>query len=283
MNTVFSVYTPGVIAVIEQFTLAYEELRQYVIYTYYNEAEEPLYVGASKSFYNAHYQNSQRLECWDEVTYVGFVFLEDEDNMRESKKYYIRARSPKFSRSQYKELPYLKGLDVQSDELVVSNQEMMQRWNEWLDGGDDDQGWEWDFLGERDIEPAEKVFPICLDGWEEDVGVDIPADHFEPQRGRETPRHYFANLKPEMRDSALENGWDRLPATEEQLFTLQKKFEVHDLHLARNDFTMLEALMLLVWADDFENLAKKPRFDLDYVCDGKWAHDTTVTITLDED
>ena len=264
MNTVFSVYAPGVIAVIEQFTYTDEELRQFVVYTYYDKMGVPLYVGCSKDFYNAHYFNLQRLACANEIEFVGFVFFEDEETMKDAKKYYIRAREPKIARSLYKKLPYLPGLDEDNDDLVVSHAEMRQYWNEWL--GDDGEE---DFADVSETEPAEEAFPICLDGWEEDVGVDIPVDPFEPRRGRETPRHYFANLKPEMRDSALENGWEHLPATQEQLFMIQKKFETYGLHMVRNDFTILEARMLIDWAEDFENLAKKPRFDLDYVCCGK--------------
>lgn len=132
MEEVISVYTPPIIAYIEQFTLADEELRQFVIYTYYDKDEQPLYVGASKDFYNAHYFNSNRLEFFEEVEYVGFVVLKNEANMKEAKPYYIRARQPKYGRSKYPKLPYLKGCDVWSDDFVVSVAEMEQRWREWL-------------------------------------------------------------------------------------------------------------------------------------------------------
>jgi len=52
VNEVISVHTPGVIARIEMFTYAVEELRQFVIYTYYSKEEVPLYVGYSKDFAN---------------------------------------------------------------------------------------------------------------------------------------------------------------------------------------------------------------------------------------
>ena len=132
MNEVISVYTPGVIADIEQFTFADEELRQFVIYTYYDKNEEPLYVGASKEFYAAHHFNATRLDFFKEAEYVGFVFLENEPNMKEAKPYYIRARQPKYGRSKYPKLPYLKGCDVFGDDYVVSRAEMEQRWHEWL-------------------------------------------------------------------------------------------------------------------------------------------------------
>ena len=79
-----------------------------------------------------NYFNSQRLLYFDEVKYVGFVFLESEENMKESKKYYIRARQPKHNRGKYRELPYLDGCNVHTDDLVVSVHEMENRWREWL-------------------------------------------------------------------------------------------------------------------------------------------------------
>ena len=123
MNEAVSVYTGGVIATIEQFTIADEGLRQFVIYTYYGKNEEPLYIGASKDFYNAHYLNGNRLDFFEEVEYVGFVFLENEANMKEAKPYYIRARQPKYGKSKYPKLPYLKGCDVYGDDFVVSMKE----------------------------------------------------------------------------------------------------------------------------------------------------------------
>ena len=164
MIEVDSVYTQGIIAAIEVFTIADEELRQFVIYTYYDKAERPLYVGASKSFYDAHYFNSKRLGFFEEIEYVGFVFLENEENMKESKPYYIRARQPQYARSKYPKLPYLKGCDVSSDDFVVSVKEMEQRWREWLgpDNGEFDK-----ILSDRDKEWEEeraawpsKIMPI---------------------------------------------------------------------------------------------------------------------------
>lgn len=158
MNEVISVYTPGVIAAIEVFTLAEEELRQFVIYTYYDKNEEPLYIGASKDFYNAHYLNGNRLDFFEEVEYVGFVFLENEANMKEAKPYYIRARQPKHGRSKYQKLPYLKGCDVYGDDFVVSRSEMEQRWHEWLapDDGEADR-----IMAEHEAEVAAWLPMVC--------------------------------------------------------------------------------------------------------------------------
>lgn len=132
MNEVISVYTPGVIVTIEQFTYAVEELRQFVIYTYYNNDEEPLYIGASKDFYNAHYFNSSRLPFFDDVVFVGFVFFDNEKDMKDARKYFIRARDPKGNQRKCKSVPLLPGLDLSCDHLVVSKKEMEQRWEEWL-------------------------------------------------------------------------------------------------------------------------------------------------------
>lgn len=132
MKKASSVYTPGIIALIEQFTLAYEELRLYVIYTYYNKEEQPLYIGCSKDFYNAHYFNQQRLTCADEIEYVGFFFLDNEDDMKDAKKYFIKARNPIYNQRRGKNVPLLPGLDLSCDEFVVLNSEMEKRWAEWL-------------------------------------------------------------------------------------------------------------------------------------------------------
>lgn len=142
MDDVISVYAQGVIAAIELFTLAEEELRQFVIYTYYDISEKPLYVGYSKSFYSAHFSNAERLSFFDEIEYVGFVFFDNEEDMKNARNYYIRARNPIYNKRKYEDLPRLPGLDEDSDDLVVSNRQMMHRWEEWL--GDDsmtDEEW----------------------------------------------------------------------------------------------------------------------------------------------
>lgn len=73
---------------IEQFVYAAEELRQYVVYGYYDREGNLLYIGMSKNFYHAHYFNSQRLSFFENVTYVGFVFCDGEETMKLAKKYY---------------------------------------------------------------------------------------------------------------------------------------------------------------------------------------------------
>ena len=137
MNEVTSVYTRGVIATIEQFTFTEEKLRLFIIYTYYNKEGAPLYIGCSKDFYNAHYFNSQRLPFFDDVEYVGFFFLENEAEIKDARKYFIRAREPKYNQRKCKDTPLLPGLDPSCDDLVVCRQEMEQRWAEWL-GVDND-------------------------------------------------------------------------------------------------------------------------------------------------
>jgi len=64
--------------------------------------------------------------------------------MKESKKYYIRARQPKHGRGKHLDLPYLKGCDTYGDDFVITLEEMEQRWQEWL--GEDDP----EFLAELD-------------------------------------------------------------------------------------------------------------------------------------
>lgn len=104
-----------------------------------------------------------------------------------------------------------------------------------------------------------------LEGWKEEVGKIVPIDPIEPKRGRETIRHYFANLPPEKMEMAINNKWPGRPATPKQMKLIKWKFSTHGKCLVREDFSVLEASMLLAWLDDFDNLAKKPRFDLSYV------------------
>lgn len=132
MNKVESCCVPGNIAIIEQFTLAVEELRQYVVYTYYDEAEQPLYIGCSKDFYNAHHNNLDRLAFANDIKYVGFFFLDNEEEIKDAKKYLIKARQPKYNQRIYKDIPLLPGLDPSCDHLVVYAEQMMKRWREWL-------------------------------------------------------------------------------------------------------------------------------------------------------
>jgi len=132
MNEAVSVYTAGVIATIEQFTLIDESLRQFVIYTYYNKEGEPLYIGCSKAFYSCHYLNAGRLSFFEDVEYVGFVFFDNEADMKDARKYFIKAREPKYNQRKCKSMQTLPGLDPAADDLVVSRKEMEQRWDEWL-------------------------------------------------------------------------------------------------------------------------------------------------------
>ena len=136
MNKVENVCQPGIIAAIEQFTLKGEDLRLFVVYTYYDKNEEPLYIGCSKDFYNAHYLNKYRLSYCDEIEYVGFVFLDNEDDMKDARKYYIRARNPKYNQRKCKDTPLLPGLDPSDDDFVVYQKQMERRWGEWLGNND---------------------------------------------------------------------------------------------------------------------------------------------------
>lgn len=137
MNLPENVYQKGVIGIIEQFTFADEALRQYVVYTYYDQQRRPLYIGASKDFYNAHYLNSQRLSFWDEVEFVGFYFFECEEDIKEARKYFIKIRNPLYNKHKYESLKLLADMEYHlsedMDDLVVWNDEMMERWREFLE------------------------------------------------------------------------------------------------------------------------------------------------------
>ena len=147
MKEVISVYNSDATEWID--LLALSELRINVIYTYYNKLEDPLYVGGSRNFYAAHFFNAQRLPFFHEIEYVGFIFLYSEENMKESKEYYVRARSPKYNHGKYQELPYIKGCNAYTDDLVVHVREMEQRWREEL-YSDDGEGER--YLAELDAE-----------------------------------------------------------------------------------------------------------------------------------
>lgn len=134
MNKPETVYQPGVIAAIEQFCYnlqAYPELTQYVVYTYYDKNGAPLYIGVSRDFYNAHYFNSNRLPFFQDIQYVGLVFADNEAEMKDMKRYYTRARLPRYANTHYMKLPVLPDLD--SIELVVNEEEMRRRWREFVD------------------------------------------------------------------------------------------------------------------------------------------------------
>lgn len=149
MNEAKSIYAPEASEMIDMFMLPYADLRLHVIYTYYDKLEDPLYVGGSRNFYAAHFLNAQRLPFFNQIEYVGFVFLNSEEDVNESKKYYIRARRPKHNHGQYRELPYIKGCNVHTDEIVVNVHAMEQRWREehYSDDGEGDR-----YLAELDAE-----------------------------------------------------------------------------------------------------------------------------------
>lgn len=133
MKNAVSVYQPGIIATIECFTLREKELQQFVVYTYYSKDKEVLYVGQSKDFYNAHYSNSLRLECAQDIEYVGFVFFKNEDEIKDAVRYFIKARNPLYNKRKYDFLPVLPDVGVDNDDFVVNNHEMQKRWAEWLE------------------------------------------------------------------------------------------------------------------------------------------------------
>lgn len=132
MTEVYSVYQPRVSAVFERFNLKVEELRLFVVYTYYDKDGQPLYVGCSKSFCDAHYFNTTRLSFFNDIQYVGFVFFSCESELKEFKPIYIKARKPKYNKHQYKAVPEDKELTkfygVEADELVVEVKEMEDYW-----------------------------------------------------------------------------------------------------------------------------------------------------------
>lgn len=130
MRDVCPVWVSGVGSRLEQFLYADEELRQYVVYTYYSKERDPLYIGCSKSFYHAHYFNSQRLPFFDEVKYLGFFFLESESEIRDAKKHFIRAREPKHNKIKERGTAFLPGLDSSADDFVVLRSEMEEFWED---------------------------------------------------------------------------------------------------------------------------------------------------------
>lgn len=88
MKKVTEIFDSCINGTIEQFTYADKELRQYVVYSYYDKDWNLLYIGRSMRYYDAHYFNSQRLEFFNKVEYVGFIFLGSEEEIKEAKKFY---------------------------------------------------------------------------------------------------------------------------------------------------------------------------------------------------
>lgn len=134
---------------LEQLLYKDESLRQYLIYTYYDKNEEPLYVGCSKSFYDAHYFNSERLPFFKDVVYVGFFFLDNEEDMKDARKYFIRAREPKFNQRKCKSTELLPGLDPSADSLVITVEAMEALWEH--------------LLGEEERDPIEAAEDLAID------------------------------------------------------------------------------------------------------------------------
>ncbi len=128
MQEVWSIYTDGVWLQLELFLYRDETLRQFVVYTYYDKDEQPLYVGCSKAYYDADYFNSERLPFFDEVKYVSFAFFENEEEMKAAKKLCIRARNPKHNKAKYKDIPVPTNWDEENEELVVLRKDMLQVW-----------------------------------------------------------------------------------------------------------------------------------------------------------
>lgn len=123
------VYAPGIIAFVEQFTYAVEELRQYVIYTYYDKEQKPLYVGRSRDFYNAHHINGNTKEFMKDVVYIGFIVMENEEEIKEAVKLIISFRKPIYNKKQYKVDVELSLLD---NDIFLLKEQMEKRWREFL-------------------------------------------------------------------------------------------------------------------------------------------------------
>lgn len=130
MKKIDDVYTQGIIAFVEQFTYADEELRQYVVYTYYDQEENPLYIGRSKDFYNTHYINENTKEFMKEVVYIGFMVMENEDETKEAVKHIISWRKPRYNKKKYNAEIELSLLE---DDIFLSREQMEKRWSEFLE------------------------------------------------------------------------------------------------------------------------------------------------------
>ncbi|MDV9420727.1 hypothetical protein RZ835_017890 [Clostridioides difficile] len=130
MKKIDDVYQQGTIAFVEQFCYAEEELRQYVVYTYYDNEKRPLYVGRSRDFYNTHYINqSSHKEFMKDVVYIGFMLMENEEETKDAVKYVIRWREPKYNKKKYRVEKELTPLE---DDIVLARGQMEQRWREFV-------------------------------------------------------------------------------------------------------------------------------------------------------
>lgn len=127
MKEPITVYQPGVIAKVEQFCYSEVQLRLYIVYTYYDKNGNPLYVGCSRDFYNTHYLNLER-HSW-EIEYIGFVFMKNEEEINDAKRYFIKWRNPKYNKIRYKNL---QSIEPMEDDFVVKHDELLKRWQEFL-------------------------------------------------------------------------------------------------------------------------------------------------------
>ena len=124
--------------ILEQFLYNVPELRLYVIYTYYDKDFNPLYVGASHAFYDTHalnYNRKSMKETMEKAVYVGFVFYDDEETMKELKKYWIAHKNPIYNKRKNLslEIPYGIVDSDDDDELIVSKDKLEKYWR-WHNG-----------------------------------------------------------------------------------------------------------------------------------------------------
>ena len=112
---VVSVYS-SIIGEIEAFSLDLGEYNPMVIYSYYDKDWNLLYIGRSKHFYDAHYLNSNKLNFFNEVKYVGFLYVQNDTKLTDNQKRYFK-NNP----------------EALKEDFIVNRMQMEKRWKEFLD------------------------------------------------------------------------------------------------------------------------------------------------------
>ena len=128
--------------ILEQF-LWQTVIDTFVIYTYYDANEKPLYVGASKGFYDRRYLDMYRFGDVEneKIKYTGLVFYDTEEAMKEAKKHWIAYKRPLWNKRKYENFSFFDDV-IGEDELVVNDDKLLKYWSWHL--GDEVEVEEWE-------------------------------------------------------------------------------------------------------------------------------------------
>ena len=138
-------------------------MHTYVVYTYYDNEFNALYVGCSDDFYDKRFIDMYRFgdDLTDLIKYTGFIFFEDKKSMLEAKKHWIKKKKPKWNKRKYETLSFNESIAINNsyydgDELVVVDKKLLAYWD-WHNSGDSKkEDWEDPFYSKEHMEELER-------------------------------------------------------------------------------------------------------------------------------